>query len=257
MSIEQQKYYHSIGAGRSLVLVHGWGVDSAIWQPVIAQLSQHYCIYLVDLPGFSEEIEISDYSLEAMSDIILSKLPETAIWCGWSLGGLIATYIASHFPERVEKLIQVCASMKFVEQNTWLGVKEAVFDAFKNGLITSPQKTLNRFIALQAMGSDSVKNDIITIKQLLMTQPLPKASALMGGLDLLNKTDLRPEFSQLSMPCLSLFGKFDSLVPVANIRALSLLSKTHQQCVLDHSSHVPFISETALFNELIINFIDK
>lgn len=257
MSIEQQNYYHKIGTGRSLILVHGWGIDSAIWQPVVAQLSQHYCLYLVDLPGFANEKEITDYSLKGIADVILSKLPEKAVWCGWSLGGLIATYIAIHFPERVEKLIQVCTSMKFVEQDTWRGVKADVFDAFKAGVIKQPQKTLNRFISLQAMGSDSVKNDILTIKALLTDLVPAQQSALLGGLDLLNDTDLRYQFSQLLMPCLSLFGKYDGLVPVANVSSLSLLLNSNLQYVFSHSSHVPFISETALFNDLVINFIEN
>ena len=259
MSIEQQNdgkvSFQTIGSGKNLVLVHGWGVNSAIWQPVIEELSQSYCVHLVDLPGFGHNPEITDYSLAAIADSILEKLPENAVWCGWSLGGLIATYIAHQFPDRVEKLIQVCASLKFVEQGEWLGVKEEVFELFKVGVAKSPVKTLNRFLSIQAMGSESVKGDISTIKNLLVEQPVPSVSALIGGLDLLNEVDLRDEFSQLTMPTLSLFGALDTLVPVANIEAVARLYASNQQVIFEHSSHAPFISESERFKTILIDFI--
>ncbi|WP_413691707.1 alpha/beta fold hydrolase [Psychromonas sp. KJ10-2] len=151
MSIEQNiamtgpLTYQTIGTGQDLVLIHGWGVSSAIWEPVVKQLSEHYCVHLVNLPGFAGEPELETYSLENVAETLLAYLPEKAVWCGWSLGGLIATYIAHHYPERVEKLIQVCAALKFVEAAPWQGVKKDVFSAFKLGVTKQPQKTLNRF----------------------------------------------------------------------------------------------------------------
>ena len=253
---EHQVAYQSMGTGKNLVLVHGWGVNSAIWQLTAEQLSQHYCVHLVDLPGFGKEPEISDYSLANISDTILRKLPDNAIWCGWSLGGLIATYVARHHPARVEKLIQVCAAIKFVEQAQWLGVKRAVFERFKTGVVTQPEKTLNRFLSLQAMGSVTVKNDIAIIKGLLAEQPQPKQDALVAGLDLLSNVDLRESFSQLTMPCLSLFGRLDSLVTIANMPELIKLYPANQQVIFEHSSHAPFISESVHFQRVVIDFIE-
>ncbi|WP_298942090.1 pimeloyl-ACP methyl ester esterase BioH [uncultured Psychromonas sp.] len=254
--IKQQVNYKIIGSGQNLVLIHGWGVNSAVWLPIAQQLSQHYCVHLVDLPGFGEQPELTDYSLASIAETLLDKLPKNAVWCGWSLGGLIATYVAYHFPDRVEKLIQVCASLKFVEQGQWSGVKKEVFEAFKVGVTNQPQKTLNRFLSLQSMGSDSVKTDIATIKNLLVDQPEPKQSALIAGLDLLNEVDLRTEFSELTMPCLSIFGEKDNLVPMNNAATLLELNPSNQQVIFERSSHMPFISESNLFKATLISFIE-
>ena len=35
-----------------LALIHGWGLGSAVWQPVVEPLSRHYRVHLVDLPGY-------------------------------------------------------------------------------------------------------------------------------------------------------------------------------------------------------------
>jgi len=253
---EEQGGYATIGKGSNLILVPGWGMSSAIWQPVLEKLSQHYCVYLVDLPGLANQQSLEDYSLENIAATLLEKLPKNAVWCGWSLGGLIASYISYAFPERVDKLIQVCASLKFVEEDSWLGVKGQVFEQFKQGVIKQPEKVLNRFISLQAMGSETVKDDIVTIKSLLKNSPQPNQSALISGLGLLKEVDLRSEFSELTLPCLTIFGENDTLVPVNNASEVAKLNCHAQQYIFNKSAHAPFISEPDLFVSTVVSFIE-
>ena len=92
-------------------------------------------------------------------------------------------------------------------------------------------------------------------KKLLVNQPTPQPSALIAGLDLLNETDLRDAFSQLSMPCLSVFGEHDTLIPIANIQAVNKLQPLQQQTIFKHSSHAPFISEKDHFIDVLKHFI--
>ncbi|WP_409440323.1 pimeloyl-ACP methyl ester esterase BioH [Psychromonas sp. GE-S-Ul-11] len=261
MSIEQKMKqngpfaYQTFGTGKDLVLIHGWGVNSTIWEPVVKQLSDHYCVHLVNLPGFAGEPELEAYTLENIAETLLAYLPEKAVWCGWSLGGLIATHIAYHYPARVEKLIQVCSALKFVEEGQWQGVEKSVFSAFKLGVTKQPQKTVNRFLSTLAMGSNTVKTDIATIKQLMSEQIGAKPSALLGGLVLLDEVDLRQEFSQLTMPSLTILGEQDNLVSVVNKEKLAELSSINQQVIFQQSSHAPFISEPILFHQVLISFI--
>ena len=255
--LDKQASYMTVGTGEPLVLLHGWGVSSAIWSLVVKQLSHHYCVYLVDLPGFGKQPELNDYALKTIAETLLDKLPKQAVWCGWSLGGLVATYVACHFPNRVKKLVQISASLKFVEEGGWLGVKKDVFELFKENVSKHPQKTLNRFLSLQAMGSETVKSDIATIKQLMIDQPKPKLSALIAGLDLLSTVDLRTKFSEMKIPSLILLGELDSLVPIANAPALIELNPLQQQVIFKSSSHAPFISEPEKFNEVLIGFINQ
>lgn len=255
MSIEQAVHCRVIGQGENLVLLHGWGVNSAVWEPVIEQLSQHFRLFIVDLPGFGLSQSLPEYSLKTIADAILEVVPTSATWCGWSLGGLVATYVAAIYPERVSKLIQVCCSLKFVEMNNWSGVEATVFDNFKSALLRNKEKTLGRFINLQAMGVLTARQDALLLKKLLVGTKEADADALLAGLDLLNGSDLRHLFQQLTIPCLSLFGQFDTLVPAQTaFNTQALLSSSKQQ-LFEKSSHTPFISETDKFNAVLINFI--
>lgn len=248
-------YCKVIGHGPALVLLHGWGVNSVVWQPVVESLSTHFCLYLVDLPGFGESDPLEHYSLKSMSEAIMQVVPESATWCGWSLGGLIATYAAINYPQNVTKLIQVASSIKFVAEPQWAGVDRLVFDNFLVGLQTNPQKTLARFIALQAMGCKSARQDSSAIKKLLSDSKPATHEALVAGLKLLSESDLRSSFSSLESPCLSLFGQFDSLIPLQTKQEMSVLLPHAQLQLFENSSHAPFISESELFCQKIVHFM--
>lgn len=255
MSIDQKVYCKVVGQGPALVFLHGWGVNSAVWQPVVEKLSQHFCLYLVDLPGFGQSQSLNHYSLESISAAILQVAPESATWCGWSLGGLIATYVTINHPHRVKKLIQVACSAKFVAYESWPGVEKSVFDNFQIGLRQNPQKTLTRFIILQAIGCPSARKDSAILKKLMEETSRADQVALSAGLELLASTDLRSSFKKLAVPCLSILGKFDGLVPLQVKKEMQILAPAITLLEFEHSSHAPFISERELFCQQVIEFI--
>jgi len=255
VSIEQVVSCKVIGQGPALVLLHGWGVNSAIWQPIVEPLSAYFRLYLVDLPGFGDSAPLQDYSLQSISTAILEVVPDSATWCGWSLGGLIATYAALNYPLRVNKLIQVSSSIKFVADQQWPGVDGAVFDNFLQGLQDNPQKTLARFIALQAMGCTSARKDSSALKKLLTGTRDADHNALLCCLRLLAESDLRSSFSQLEQPCLSLFGQFDGLLPLQASQKMQLILPELQVQLFENSSHASFISESDLFCQKIVDFM--
>jgi len=245
-----------LGQGPALILLHGWGVNAAVWQPISEQLSGHFSLYLVDLPGFGDSAPLEEYSLRSITEAILQVVPDSAVWCGWSLGGLIATYAAINYPQRVNKLIQVSSSIKFVAESQWPGVDASLFNNFLLGLQNNPQKTLTRFIALQAMGSASARKDSAVLKKLLADTADADHQALVAGLSLLANSDLRPSFPRLEQPCLSLFGQFDGLVPLQVSKEMQALLPHLQVQLFENSSHASFISESGLFCQRVINFME-
>lgn len=255
MSIEQSIYCRVIGEGEDLVLLHGWGVNSVVWEPIIGHLSRHFRLHLVDLPGFGQSQAIDSYTLTEIVDAIIARVPEQASWCGWSLGGLIATHASYLYPEKIKSLIQVCSSVKFVGEPDWPGVDALIFDNFQQDLKVNKDKTLSRFIAIQAMGCASARKDSIVLKKLLAPTDKGDEQALQAGLELLKKTDLRQQFSRITTPCLSIFGQFDSLLPLSAQQEIHQLLPQSTQQVFEKSAHAPFISESNKFSETIIDFL--
>lgn len=244
-----------IGQGPALVLLHGWGLNSAVWNQVIDDLAQHFTVYCVDLPGFGINHEINvESTISAWAASVAEVINEPAIWLGWSLGGLVATQVAVDYPNKVSGIITVASSPKFTETTDWPGIKTDVMSMFTKQLSEDFSLTLERFLAIQAMGSTSAKKDINALKAVLTQRPLPQVSSLHDGLNLLNDVDLRESLSRINVPFLRIYGKLDSLVPKKVIPLVNDLVENSQTYIFDKASHAPFISHTQEFINVVKDF---
>lgn len=243
------------GNGPALVLVHGWGLNSGVWAQVVEPLSANFTIYRVDLPGFGFSERCSESNVEAWAKMVVDAVDEPAVWLGWSLGGLVVTQIAIDYPERVNGLITVASSPSFSESEEWPGIKSNVMNMFTQQLSHDFALTLERFLAIQAMGSDSAKRDIKALKAVLEQRPLPNKQSLHDGLQLLNDVDIRTKLHQIEQPFLRIYGRLDSLVPQKVITLVDDLTPKSSKVIFAKASHAPFISHTEEFISVIREFL--
>ncbi len=130
----------------------------------------------------------------------------------------------------------------------------AVIQQFASMLTRDLPLTVERFLAIQAMGSATARQDIKALKQAVLALPLPQADVLLAALDILTETDLRPQLAQIRQPVAGCFGKLDSLVPVAMLSQLQQDLPQLQLQILPKASHAPFISHPTEFIEWIQQF---
>ncbi len=228
----------------NLVLLHGWGMNAQVWQILLPYLQADFKIMLID--GFTEDI--ADY---------LAVAPERAMWCGWSLGGLLALDIAIKFPERVQAVATIACNPCFVQREDWphaMPMKD--FQQFQQGLADNPPVTLKRFIALQCQGSTSQKQDTRFLQQQLATTSLPSTSLLQTGLALLAQ-DHRQQLAQLTLPICCLLGEKDVLVPATVGRDLTALNTRLQFSIIDEAAHAPFVSHPAVIAQHLKQFAQE
>ncbi|QUM78293.1 pimeloyl-ACP methyl ester esterase BioH [Moritella sp. 24] len=254
-----------VGHGPDLVLLHGWGLNSACWQSIVPLLSEHYRLHLIDLPGFgfSHESYLASQSLADISDALDKVVPQNAIWLGWSLGGLCATHFALQHPQRVSALVTVASSPKFMAAETmddlpaWAGIAGKVLAQFQQQLQQNLPQTINRFLAIQGMGSETAKQDIKQLKSLLAARPQPHAEALSNGLKLLETVDLRSQLPLLTMPFYRCYGRLDALVPQTAVNWINDYLPRSPCIIFQASSHAPFISEPDAFVNKLQDFINN
>jgi pimeloyl-[acyl-carrier protein] methyl ester esterase len=247
-------YWQVEGHGRDVVLVHGWGMNGAVWESTVERLKPHHCVHVVDLPGYGHSASCHAATLEEIAQQLVVGAPKNAIWVGWSLGGLVATHMAMYHPAYVSKLVTVASSPKFAAEPRWRGIQPPVLSAFTAQLLTDFQLTIERFMALQAMGSPTARQDVKWLKQAVLSRPAPDPNALLAGLAMLAEIDLRSELTRLSLPFLRLYGRLDGLVPVKVADELALMAPTSDSHIFTHSSHAPFITEAQAFCERVLQF---
>jgi len=105
------------------VLLHCALMTSAIWSPIIGELSESYRTFAVDVIGDvgrtvptkppATEAESADWLAQTLDGL---GLAETRL-LAWSFGGSVGVNFAMHHPERVEKLALVAPFKPFVKQS--------------------------------------------------------------------------------------------------------------------------------------------
>lgn len=243
----------------ALVLLHGWGMTSDVWLPLLDLLKQHYSLYLFDLPGLgrSSAPESGNIDFDTVIQPILNKAPDKAHWLGWSLGGSAALHVAANHPERVLSLVTVASNPCFVQREDWKhAMSEQVFNEFSQAIESTALKTLTRFLMLQTQGSEKGREILRELKQQIASYKEQLPAALPETLALL-ATDQRALIDQLTVPWLSIWGECDQLVPVAAADALPSSNTQHQSICYAGSGHLPFYVDQDRFMNDVVRFTES
>ena len=249
-------YWHTTGSGTTeLVLLHGWGLNSQVWSYIVPRLTPHFLVHLVDLPGYGRSQGFGAMTLEQMAETVAERAPDHAWWLGWSLGGLVANQVALTQPQRVDGLVTVASSPRFSAMDDWPGSKPEVLISFEQQLSEDFHRTVERFLALQTLGTETARQDARRLKEVVLAQPLPSVEVLTGGLDILRTADLRQPMTAPDMPFLRLYGDLDGLVPRKVAALLDSLWPHSSSYLFAKAAHAPFISHPDLFCQQLINYI--
>ena len=248
-------YVERAGHGPDLVMVHGWGMNGAVFDAVGRELAQHFRVHILDLPGYGLSAEPAT-TLDGLLDGLLSVLPQRSHLLGWSLGGMLAILLAARHPHRVQSLLTVASSPRFVAEPEWPGTRLEVLSQFATQLARDSHKTVDRFLAIQAMGSPTAREDVRHLRESVLSRPEPHPEALRLGLTLLAELDLRPELRALTVPALHLFGRLDALVPAEVIERWPASQALQQTHLFATSSHAPFMTESNQFVRIVLKFVE-
>lgn len=230
------------------VFLHGWGMNSTAWQPVISQFDETQCnvhSYAIDLCGHgrSPALRMAKHTngniiLDAWLDAIEPQLPASPFYlCGWSLGGLVALAIASRWPERAKGISLIASTPCFTEQENWPASPKKNFTDFSNKLTSNPVSTLRAFIALQFSGAHNNRGDMLSTLKNIRAHGKADALGLQHGLNILMDCDLRKQYAQLAMPTQVLLGTQDILIPSLLLPKLKQLNADASTRLIHHAGH--------------------
>jgi pimeloyl-[acyl-carrier protein] methyl ester esterase len=103
----------SVGAGPSLLMLHGVSLAAAAWAPCLADLAGYRAL-LVELPGHGLSGPVAyrpgavrDHTLGLMDDLFDALGLATAPVVGHSLGGMFALWYAAARPGRIASLVAI------------------------------------------------------------------------------------------------------------------------------------------------------
>lgn len=252
------------GTGPSITMIHGWGAQNAVWADwAKAHLAPHFCVTLIELPGFGSSSKLPNYENDeqlatAWSETILSHLPAKTTLLGWSLGGLLAQNIALHYPQRVEKLILLASTPRFTQTDQWSGAvsPKLMFD-FMQSIQADSLAALKSFWALQLQGSELPRLKMREFIKQMQHYQMPTLTGLTQGLTLLKHFDFRKQADQPPQQTLWLIGEKDPLVSTQTIEAFTQNSPNSEFKIIQGAAHTPFVSHPEQTAQAIIKFLNS
>lgn len=264
-------HVETVGAGPPLVLLHGWGMHSGLWGPVLPRLAARFRVHAVDLPGHghsaskAHDAARASSTLPAMAAAVAAAMAERRddreaplTVLGWSLGAMVALRWALACHRDVSRLILVGATPRFVSGPDWPhGMDDVTLRRFGDEMRVGYKLTLQRFLTLQLFGSDDGRATLAMMRRTLFARGEPDASALAQGLDLLTGTDLRGEVTGVRQPAVVIAGDRDTMTPLAAGRWLAEALPAGNLAVIPGAGHVPFLSHPDAFMSAVNTLPDE
>ncbi len=232
----QQLHYRVIGMGTPLVLIHGFGVSSYLWQWTLPYLSAQHQVIVVDLPGHGRSTYVSPWCLRAMAPLLAQwlrslQLPPVALM-GQSMGGAIAAHLAASAPELISHLVLVSA-VGVPLQTTYLQlVRRAFHSFFQPGNGSYPVELVR---------------DILR----------PRPRVLWQAGHEVARSDFQRELATIMQPTLIIWGERDVLLPISLGYALQAALPHARLNTFPHCGHRPMLAEPALFSKLVLDFLHE
>jgi pimeloyl-[acyl-carrier protein] methyl ester esterase len=189
---------------------------------------------------------------------LVTRLDGAAVLVGWSLGGLLAQFMAMQYPGAVSKLILLNSTPSFRRRADWpFALDDALLTRFATDLSDDTRGTLLRFLALQFLGTPHEKDDLRQARKLLLARPVPGRETLQQGLQLLRDCDLRAQLTRIQVPVLSIAGEHDRLVPTSASVYLAEQVGNGRAQIIRGAGHAPFLTHTMTVSRLLESFIHE
>ncbi|HJS21943.1 MAG TPA: pimeloyl-ACP methyl ester esterase BioH [Steroidobacteraceae bacterium] len=249
----------SIGQGPRLVLLHGWALNSHVWDDVVPRLASEFTIDCVDLPGHGASAwQPGIHDLDSLAQAVAPHLGAQCHVLGWSLGGMVALKLALKQPARIEKLVLVASTPRFVASPDWpSAMQPAVLEHFATRLREDYPATVREFLTLQVRGDERAHEALRILRRRVLIAGELHQAALRMGLKILRDSDLRAELRLVRSPTLVIAGERDALVPAPAAAALAAGLPQARAHLIERAAHAPFLSHLDEFCSEVRNFLAR
>ena len=268
-SEEIELFYQDIGRGKPVVLVHGWPLNSDMWEYQFNELPKHNIrVIAYDRRGYGKSSRPWDgYEYDTFAadlDVLLKELELTDVTLvGFSMGGgEVARYVSKYNQEgRVTKVAFVSSVTPFLlkTDDNPTGVPQKVFEGMREQLVDDRAKFLAGFsktfygvhLFSNPVSDEHLQHDLSLALQ-------AAGYATIKSMNAWATTDFRNDLENIKIPALVIHGKADETVPivVSSEETIKYIPQAEYVIYAD-APHGLYYTHKDKFNEDIINFINS
>src|SRR5260370_28114681 len=237
-----------------LVLSNSLMTNLTMWDDQVAELKKSFRILRYDQRGpggrpasegpYSFDLLVAD--IMALFDMLGIK---RANFCGLSMGGMTALFLAQRHPQRFDRIIACdCGPASTpASAQQW---KERIELASKDGMGALAEPTIARWFAPEFVAAKPPVLD--KVRQIIRSTPI---AGFSGCAQALSDYDLRPGPAHIYLPTLLIVGTKDATL--AGIRQIRDAVRGSFLVELEGAGHISNVEQPTAFTGAIQDFLSR
>jgi len=261
-------YYEDHGAGKPVVLIHGYPLSGRAWERQIPVLLEAgYRVITYDRRGFGQSSQPStgyDYDTFAadLHKLVTKLALRNFALVGHSMGGgEVARYLGKYGTKNVTNAVFVSGVPPFLLKtpDNPEGVDGSVFAGIKKAVVADRPAFLAEFCA-QFYNVDVLGGKLVSDHAVRASWNISVAASPKAALDCVDTwgTDFRNDVKRIDIPTLVIQGDADRIVPLPNSgKRLPALIKGSKLVVIEGGPHGIAWTHAEQVNHALMEFLGQ
>jgi 3-oxoadipate enol-lactonase len=219
--------------GEVVILSNALGTNRGMWQAQLPALEPRFRVLRYEHRGRTTVGELAQDVVELMdaSDV------ERASFCGLSLGGAVGMQLAVSAPERVDRLVLACTTVRFPS-----GYRERAALVREQGPAPVVDLTLDRWFT-------SRYGEREPFRQMLLGAPREDYARCCEAIA---AWDFRDRLPEIGVPTLVVAGAEDPVTPPQQAEEIAGGIRHATLAVLPEAAHLANVEQADAFNEVLV-----
>jgi pimeloyl-ACP methyl ester carboxylesterase len=224
---------------KAVVLLHGFGEGSTIWNDYAAVLAKEYTVILPEYARLSHLKTIEDYA-EFVHDKIVEQGVEKCAVIGHSMGGYIALAFAEKYPQMLSGF-GLFHSTSFADSEEKKEARNKIIETIKkSGSAVFVRASTPTLYAEEF----AKKHPEIIAKHIEFASQFPPEALISGMQAIRDRPDRRLVLKALRVPVMFIIGEKDKSISPADAKSQIMMPKFFSSSILDEVAHMGMVEET-------------
>jgi pimeloyl-ACP methyl ester carboxylesterase len=256
---------NAAGSGPPVIMIHGLGATKVSMLPTVAAFASSHRAIALDLPGFGDSVKPirAEYDARFFARAVVGLMDalgiERADLVGNSLGGRVALEVALRSPERVGRVGLLAPSLAWLRGRRWAPLLRLVPPRL--GLLQPAPRPLVEAIVRAVVPGAREEWAAAGIDEFLRSYLTPRGRAAFYAAarriyleEPYGPDGLWTRLPELSVPSLFVWGRHDTLVPIAFEAHVREALPQARHLELD-CGHVPQLEAPAQTHAALLEFL--
>ncbi len=247
--------YNTGGEGKAIILLHGFGEDSTVWQEQASYLEKNFFVITPDIPGSGHSELTDDVSMEGIADcmdaIADAEELDKLVLAGHSMGGYATLAYAEKYGGRLEGFGLFHSTAGADTEEKKAARRKSIDFIKKNGADAFLDTQPAHLFAAQTQENNPT---LITLFRKSYTQ-FTSAALIAYYEAMMARPDRTAVLKESKVPVLFVLGESDNLIPLEPTLQQAAMPAISTVKVLSNSGHMGMLEEPEKTNQVLEDFL--